>query len=157
MTSIAISLSVHRRATDGCGKGLLHDLFSRAVGDRRQHRLGKSYTVSSLVQKAMDVLKGAREEPHVFVLDINGEYGKAFPPKAEACERIPDRIYLNGAEFGIPIWFFNAEEICSWLSAAEQTQERFLKTGGQLLRGAPAPRLLRSTVFRTPSALSNNC
>jgi hypothetical protein len=34
---------------------------------------------------------------------------------------------LNGEEFGIPVWFFNSNEICAWLSASEQTQEPVLK------------------------------
>jgi hypothetical protein len=104
-----------------------NDLFSRPLAIVGNTGSGKSFTVSSLVQKAMHALQGALEEPHVFVLDINGEYSKAFPSKAGANERSPDRIYLNGAEFGVPVWFFNAEEICSWLSAAEQTQEPVLK------------------------------
>lgn len=83
----------------------------------------------------MALLKGAGEEPHVFVLDINGEYGKAFPSQVGASERRPDRVYLNGAEFGIPVWFFNAEEICSWLSAAEQTQEPVLKDWWAIAKG----------------------
>ena len=41
--------------------------------------------------------------------------------------RKPDRIYLNNTEFGIPLWFLNATEICAWLSASEQTQEPVLK------------------------------
>lgn len=104
-----------------------NDLFSRPLAIVGSTGSGKSFTVSSLVQKAMGALKGASAEPHVFVLDINGEYSKAFPPKASTSQRSPDRIYLNGVEFGIPVWFFNAEEICSWLSAAEQTQEPVLK------------------------------
>jgi hypothetical protein len=96
-----------------------NDLFSRPLAIVGNTGLGKSFTVSSLVQKAMDALEGAREEPHIFVLDINGEYGKAFPIKASVSERSPDRIYLNDVEFGIPIWFLNAEEICAWLSAAD--------------------------------------
>jgi uncharacterized protein len=104
-----------------------NDLFSRPLAIVGNTGSGKSYTVSSLVQKAMEALGQACEEPHVFVLDINGEYVKAFPPKAHARDRSPDRIYLNGTEFGIPVWLFNAEEICAWLSAAEQTQEPVLK------------------------------
>ena len=74
----------------------------------------------------MKVLADAGNEPHVFILDINGEYSRAFPA-AQETERKPDQIYLNGCEFGIPIWMFNAEEVCAWLSAAEQTQEPVLK------------------------------
>ena len=112
-----------------------NDLFSRPLAIVGNTGSGKSFTVSSLVQKAMQALNDAREEPHVFVLDINGEYGKAFPPKIVASERRPDRVYLNGEEFGIPVWFFNAEEICSWLSAAEQTQEPVLKDWWAIAKG----------------------
>lgn len=104
-----------------------NDLFSRPLAIVGNTGSGKSFTVSSLVQKAMEALNDVGEEPHIFVLDINGEYGRAFPPKVAPGERSPDRIYLNGVEFGIPVWFFNAEEICAWLSAAEQTQEPVLK------------------------------
>jgi uncharacterized protein len=104
-----------------------NDLFSRPLAIVGNTGSGKSFSVSSLVQKAMEALKNAREEPHIFVLDINGEYGKAFPPTASVRERSPDRIYLNNEEFGIPVWLFNAEEVCGWLSASEQTQEPVLK------------------------------
>lgn len=130
-----------------------NDLFSRPLAIVGNTGSGKSFTVSSLVQKAMNELKGAREEPHVFVLDINGEYGKAFPPKADASERRPDRVYLNGAEFGIPIWFFNAEEICSWLSAAEQTQEPVLKDWWAIAKGGTDTEAV--AVNRLQNALSS--
>ena len=130
-----------------------NDLFSRPLAIVGNTGSGKSFSVSSLVQKAMDALKGTREEPHVFVLDINGEYGKAFPPQAGASERSPDRVYLNGAEFGIPIWFFNAEEICSWLSAAEQTQEPVLKDWWAIAKGGAGTQAV--AVNRLQNALSS--
>ena len=104
-----------------------NDLFSRPLAIVGNTGSGKSFSVASMVQKAMAALKEAISEPHIFILDINGEYSKAFPPAGAANDREPDRIYLNGVEFGIPIWFLNAEEICSWLSASEQTQEPVLK------------------------------
>jgi len=104
-----------------------NDLFSRPLAIVGNTGSGKSYSVSSLIQKAMRALGEASEEPHVFILDINGEYSRAFPGTGAAAERRPDRIYLNDAEFGLPIWFFNAGEVCAWLSAAEQTQEPVLK------------------------------
>jgi DNA helicase HerA-like ATPase len=104
-----------------------NDLFSRPLAIVGNTGSGKSYTVSSLIQKAMKVLAESAQEPHVFILDINGEYANAFPSNTTVRERLPDRIYLNGVEFGIPLWFFNAEEICAWLSASEQTQEPVLK------------------------------
>ncbi|MBN8190241.1 DUF87 domain-containing protein [Salipiger thiooxidans] len=114
-----------------------NDLFSRPLAIVGNTGSGKSFSVSSLIQKAMKALAGAREEPHVFILDINGEYAKAFPA-AECEQRLPDRIYLNGKEFSLPLWFFNAEEICTWLSASEQTQEPVLKDWWAIAKGGTA-------------------
>ncbi|MGB5235836.1 MAG: DUF87 domain-containing protein [Candidatus Macondimonas sp.] len=108
-------------------KASYNDLFSRPLAIVGNTGSGKSYSVSSLVQKAMSALGDAGNEPHVFILDINGEYGRAFDTENPSLERKPDHIYLNGKEFGVPLWFLNAAEICAWLSAAEQTQEPVLK------------------------------
>ena len=51
----------------------------------------------------------------------------AFGTESARLDRRPDHIYLNGSEFGVPLWLLNATEICAWLSAAEQTQEPVLK------------------------------
>ncbi|MDE0126164.1 MAG: DUF87 domain-containing protein [Bryobacterales bacterium] len=115
-----------------------NDLFSRPLAIVGNTGSGKSFTVASVVQKAMKALKRKDREPHIFVLDINGEYGRAFLPKYGTYQRISDRIYLNGKEFGIPVWFLNAEEICSWLSAAEQTQEPVLKDWWAIAKGGVA-------------------
>lgn len=104
-----------------------NDIFSRPLAIVGNTGSGKSFSVTSLIQKAMAALGGEGNEPHIFILDINGEYSRAFPESSKEPERKPDRIYLNGVEFGVPIWLFNAEEICAWLSAAEQTQEPVLK------------------------------
>src|SRR5690606_37990206 len=114
---------------------------------------GKSFTVSSLVQKAMQLLGDEGSQPHVFILDVNGEYGRAFPVDTQAEERKPDRIYLNGAEFGVPIWFLNAEEVCTWLSAAEQTQEPVLKDWWSIAKGGQTERSTASG--RLQNALSS--
>lgn len=108
-------------------KASYNDLFSRPLAIVGNTGSGKSYSVSSLVQKAMTALGDAGNEPHIFILDINGEYGRAFGTESQNIERKPDHIYLNGREFGVPLWFLNAAEICAWLSAAEQTQEPVLK------------------------------
>lgn len=111
-----------------------NDLFSRPLAIVGNTGSGKSFSVSSLIQKAMKALDGAAPEPHVFILDINGEYAKAFPATV-AETRLPDRIYLNGREFSLPLWFLNAEEICAWLSASEQTQEPVLKDWWAIAKG----------------------
>jgi DNA helicase HerA-like ATPase len=104
-----------------------NDIFSRPLAIVGNTGSGKSYSVSSLIQKAMKALGESGNEPHIFILDINGEYGRAFRETSKEPERRPDRIYLDGSEFGVPLWLLNAEEICAWLSAAEQTQEPVLK------------------------------
>jgi len=119
-------------------KASYNDLFSRPLAIVGNTGSGKSYSVSSLVQKAMKELHDSGNEPHIFILDINGEYSKAFPPVGTTDQRAPDRIYLNGKEFGIPIWFLDAEEICAWLSSAEQTQEPVLKDWWSIAKGADA-------------------
>lgn len=129
-----------------------NDLFSRPLAIVGNTGSGKSFSVSSLIQKAMAALDGAAEEPHVFILDINGEYAKAFPA-ADAEQRLPDRIYLNGKEFGLPLWFLNAEEICAWLSASEQTQEPVLKDWWAIAKGGNAE--AASTLNTLQSALSS--
>jgi len=129
-----------------------NDLFSRPLAIVGNTGSGKSFSVSSLIQKAMAALDGAAEEPHVFILDINGEYAKAFPAD-DAEQRLPDRIYLNGKEFGLPLWFLNAEEICAWLSASEQTQEPVLKDWWAIAKGGNAE--AASTLNTLQSALSS--
>ena len=104
-----------------------NDLFSRPLAIVGNTGSGKSFSVSSLVQRAMNALGDKGNEPHVFILDINGEYSRAFPSGKSEPERRPDRIYLNDVEFSVPIWMLNAEEVCAWLSASEQTQEPVLK------------------------------
>ncbi|MFG1425928.1 ATP-binding protein [Roseixanthobacter glucoisosaccharinicivorans] len=114
-----------------------NDLFSRPLAIVGNTGSGKSYSVSSLIQKAMKALDGAAQEPHIFILDINGEYERAFP-SGRTTARQPDRVYLNGEEFGVPLWFLNAEEICAWLSASEQTQEPVLKDWWAIAKGGSA-------------------
>ncbi|MDD3183544.1 MAG: DUF87 domain-containing protein [Alphaproteobacteria bacterium] len=110
-------------------KASYNDLFSRPLAIVGNTGSGKSYSVASLLQKAMKELgDDETNAPHTFILDINGEYARAFlTEEISKLPRQPNHVYLNGEEFGIPIWFLNAQEICSWLSAAEQTQEPVLK------------------------------
>lgn len=138
---------------DNIVKASYNDLFSRPLAIVGNTGSGKSFSVSSLVQKAMEILGDMGNEPHIFILDINGEYSRAFPSKNSDSDRIPDRIYLNGREFSIPIWFLNAEEVCAWLSAAEQTQEPVLKDWWSIAKGGDVA--TTSTVGRLQNALSS--
>lgn len=141
-------------------KASYNDLFSRPLAIVGNTGSGKSYSVTSLIQRAMAVLKDSGNEPHIFVLDINGEYGRAFSADSQY-ERRPDRIYLNGKEFGIPIWFFDAQEICAWLGASEQTQEPVLKdwwalakSGNQVKSEALLSNSYRAAIGKAQAILS---
>lgn len=115
-----------------------NDLFSRPLAIVGNTGSGKSYTVASLLQRAVGSLGAHRAEPRVFVLDTNGEYGRVFSSREGNHEKVPNSLYLNGEEFGVPLWLFNAQEICTWLSAAEQTQEPVLKDWWAIAKGGPA-------------------
>ena len=107
-----------------------NDLFSRPLAVVGNTGSGKSYTVASLLRGILenDALKNETADPHIFILDINGEYANAFLEEDKAeYERAPNQLYLNGEEFCIPAWLMNGEEICDWLQASEATQEPILK------------------------------
>lgn len=112
-------------------KASFNDLFSRPLAVVGNTGSGKSYTVASLVRgilehERMQVDEGA--DPHIFILDINGEYANAFlEPEHRSYQREPNKLYLNGEEFCLPAWMMNGEEICDWLQASEATQEPVLK------------------------------
>jgi DNA helicase HerA-like ATPase len=112
-------------------KASFNDLFSRPLAVVGNTGSGKSYTVASLIRGIIEhegFGAEAQADPHIFILDINGEYANAFlPPEKATYQREPNRIYLNGAEFCLPAWLMNGEEICEWLQASEATQEPVLK------------------------------
>lgn len=121
-------------------KASYNDLFSRPLAIVGNTGSGKSYSVASILKKAINEIGESEvNAPHVFILDINGEYARSFLPESAAnISRFPDHIYLNGKEFGIPLWFFNSQEICAWLSAAEQTQEPVLKDWWSIAKNSNA-------------------
>nr|WP_312826864.1 DUF87 domain-containing protein [Brucella anthropi] len=112
-------------------KASFNDLFSRPLAVVGNTGSGKSYTVASLIRGIIEhegFGAEAQADPHIFILDINGEYANAFlPPEKATYQREPNRIYLNGEEFCLPAWLMNGEEICEWLQASEATQEPVLK------------------------------
>lgn len=123
-------------------KASFNDLFSRPLAIVGNTGSGKSYTVASLLRGVIEEEKvhaaGARD-PHVFILDINGEYANAFLSEDErkyAPE--PNQAYVNGKKLAVPIWLMNSEEVCEWLSASEQTQQPVLKAWWAFLKGQTA-------------------
>lgn len=111
-------------------KASFNDLFSRPLAVVGNTGSGKSYTVASLLRGVIEHknLRSNKADPHIFILDINGEYASVFLEDETAChQREPNKIYLNGEEFCLPAWLMNGEEICNWLQASEATQEPVLK------------------------------
>jgi DNA helicase HerA-like ATPase len=111
--------------------GSYNDLFSRPMAVVGNTGSGKSCTIAHLIQEAVKDIKNKR--PKFFILDINGEYSSAFGVKH--VDREPNKLYVNGKEFSIPLWLMNANEICHWLSATEQIQEPVLKNFWSLIKG----------------------
>ena len=137
----ALEIGSNRRREHSC-QGLVQRLVFAAAGHCRQYRLGKSYTVTSLLRSVMENAKvGAQvgPDPHIFILDVNGEYASAFLPKAESnYAREPNEAYVNRKKAASGIWLMNSEEICEWLSASEQTQQPVLKAWWAFLKsGSP--------------------
>lgn len=113
-------------------KASFNDLFSRPLAIVGNTGSGKSYTVASLFRAVIEnehIGKDDARNPHVFILDINGEYANAFlEGEVRNYQREPNKAYVNGREFAVPAWLMNSEEVCEWLSAAEQAQQPVLKS-----------------------------
>lgn len=143
-------------------KASFNDLFSRPLAVVGNTGSGKSYTVASLVRAVIEDDKFAavdNAEPHIFILDINGEYANAFLDKDKAAyTRDPNKVYLNGEEFCLPAWLMNGEEICDWLQASEATQEPVLKDWWSIAKaartGTGAYDPLQVTIGKIDSALA---
>lgn len=110
--------------------GSFNDLFSRPLAVVGNTGSGKSCTIAHLVQEA--ACHSNLDRPHFFILDINGEYADAFEHSVTAQ---PNKMYVNGQPFGVPLWLMNAREVCEWLSASEQTQEPVLKNVWSIAKG----------------------
>lgn len=125
--------------------GSYNDLLCRPLAVVGNTGSGKSCTIAHLLQAAMQTQLakyGKRvNRPRIFILDINGEYASAFPNPIPAGGCQPNCIYVNGKEFGVPVWLMTAYEVCQWLNAAEQVQEPTLKQFWSVAKGATDDKL----------------
>ena len=126
-----LDLGVPAGAGEESVLGSFNDLFSRPLAVVGNTGSGKSCTIAHLLQSALK--ESQTKRPRFFVLDINGEYATAFGKAS--FEREPNSIYVNGTRFGVPVWLMNANEVCNWLSAAEQVQEPVLKNLWSFAKG----------------------
>ncbi len=143
-----LDMGIPAGVSDQSVLGSFNDLFSRPIAVVGNTGSGKSCTIAHLIQKATEAHQTRR--PRFFVLDVNGEYAAAF--KKEQVTREPNAIYVNGKEFGVPAWLMNANEVCQWLSAAEQVQEPVLKNLWSLAKGS-GPKGLVSDISDTKESL----
>ncbi|MBF0423785.1 MAG: DUF87 domain-containing protein, partial [Magnetococcales bacterium] len=147
---IGLNLGIPTANTDKPLLASFNDLFSRPMAIVGNTGSGKSFTVARLLQSAVQETKETRR-PRFFVLDINGEYGRAFGVSCKTKE--PNKIYLNGKEFSVPVWLMNAREVCDWLSAAGQTQEPVLKAFWSVAKGGDALQALPSYLHEAISRI----
>jgi len=88
------------------------NLFGRHFAILGQTGSGKSWTVASLVQRAVTVMPGA----HIIILDLHGEYcwkredGNKHYAFAEAIVR-----HVDARELEIPYWLMTYAELCDLL------------------------------------------
>ncbi|MDQ1272172.1 MAG: hypothetical protein QG591_802, partial [Planctomycetota bacterium] len=127
-------------------KGSFNDLFSRPLTIVGNTGSGKSNTVSHLIQQSQK--DRITNRPKVFILDINGEYASAFEKSEPDGGRMPNHLYVNGKEFGLPVWLMNTHEACVWLSVAEQTQQPALINLWSIAKGGKAEPSIRENNVR---------
>ncbi len=148
----AIRLGLATAPAQQLVKASYNDLFSRPLAIVGNTGSGKSNTVCQLVQSALHDRAGGR--PRFFILDINGEYGNAFSKAGVVGGKKPNHLYVNGKEFGLPIWLMSTSEVCEWLSVAEQTQQPALVNLWSLAKGGGSVSLssgVRECVIRLDS------
>lgn len=127
-------------------KGSFNDLFSRPLAIVGNTGSGKSNTVSHLIQQSQK--DRITNRPKVFILDINGEYASAFGKPEPKDGRKPNCLYVNGKEFGLPVWLMNTHEACVWLTVAEQTQQPALINLWSIAKGGKAEPSIRENNVR---------
>ena len=116
-----------------------NDLLSRPLAVVGNTGSGKSCTVARIIQEALRQLNSEKEgstaKAKFIILDINGEYSKAFPvsstgnavswtdsPESRTDRRELNAAYVNGEKFQLPLWAFNLAELISFFEASQASQ-----------------------------------
>ena len=100
-----------------------NDLLSRPLGVVGNTGSGKSCSVARLIQEALQEREaiGKAVNARFIVLDINGEYAKAFKVVQSDPKEL-NSVYLNGKRFVLPLWAFNLTEFVAFFEAAQASQ-----------------------------------
>jgi uncharacterized protein len=105
-----------------------NDILSRPLAVLGNTGAGKSYTIAHILQVIKEYLKSNNEKykAKVFIFDINGEYSKALNLEIPKDGKEPNKVYVNGKEFGVPIWLWSLYEVNHLFRTSEQAQEPVL-------------------------------
>ena len=102
-----------------------NDLLGRPLGIVGNTGSGKSYSVASLIQAALAARGGSARHAKFIILDINGEYTRAFPPPSASKSGLPrilNTASINGERFALPLWCFNLAEQVAFFEASQVSQ-----------------------------------
>lgn len=107
---------------------------------------GKSCTVASIIHNVLDKKKTLKDTDNNYlqqtgflILDINGEYAKAFANKNNVkvkvykIKKVEDGEQSNEC-LSMPYWLFNFNEICQLFTPSEQTQKPILRSVIRILK-----------------------
>jgi hypothetical protein len=107
-------------------------LFGRHLAVLGNTGSGKSCSVAGLIRWSLEqaqscVTGSTSPNARFIVLDPNGEYSRAFanskpPVKARVFKVVPD-TKTEELALGVPLWFWNSAEWCSFTQASSKTQK----------------------------------
>lgn len=100
-----------------------NDMLSRPFGVVGNTGSGKSCSVARLIQAALAASDGDRRptKAKFIILDVNGEYGRAFGVEQSATKEL-NAVYVNGQRFFLPLWTFNLNELIAFFEASQASQ-----------------------------------
>jgi len=106
-----------------CVMASYNDLLARPLGVVGNTGSGKSWSVARIVQEALRESKGNGKpaKAKFIILDINGEYAKAFGSEPAASKEL-NAVYVNGQRFYLPLWAFNLTELIAFFEASQASQ-----------------------------------
>lgn len=104
-----------------------NDLLGRSLGVLGNTGSGKSYSVASIIQEALATGEPPAAHAKVIILDLNGEYGGAFPASTSTTERKLNEAYVQGRPFILPLWALNFFEFEHFFEAADRSQRPVLE------------------------------
>lgn len=100
-----------------------NDLFARPLGVVGNTGSGKSCSVARIIQEALADSEGYGKPSRAkfIILDINGEYARAFQIEQAETKEL-NAGYVNGKRFYLPLWAFNLTELVAFFEASQASQ-----------------------------------